>query len=129
MTLASIVERESIQDEEAPQIASVYLNRLNIGMKLDADPTVQYALGFNPVQNTWRTNPLSATDLHVASSYNTYENAGLPPSPISNPSLNSLQAVAFPAETPYYYFRARCDGSGLHIYAESFDEHIANGCQ
>jgi UPF0755 protein len=129
VTLASIVERESIQDEEAPQIASVYLNRLNIGMKLDADPTVQYALGFNPVQGTWWTNPLSAADLHIVSPYNTYENAGLPPGPISSPGLNSLQAVAFPAETPYYYFRARCDGSGLHVYAETFDEHIANGCQ
>jgi UPF0755 protein len=129
VTLASIVERESIQDEEAPQIASVYLNRLNIGMKLDADPTVQYALGFNPVQNTWWTNPLSAEDLHIASPYNTYVNIGLPPSPISSPGLNSLQAVAFPAETPYYYFRALCDGSGLHVYAETFEEHIANGCQ
>jgi UPF0755 protein len=127
VTLASIVERESIQDEEAPQIASVYLNRLNIDMKLDADPTVQYALGFNPIQATWWTNPLSATD--VASPYNTYINAGLPPGPISNPGLNSLQAVAFPAETPYYYFRALCDGSGLHVFAETFEEHIANGCQ
>jgi UPF0755 protein len=129
VTLASIVEREAIQDEEAPQIASVYLNRLNIGMKLDADPTVQYALGFNPVQGTWWTNPLSVEDLQVASPYNTYGNAGLPPGPISNPGLNALQAVAFPAETPYYYFRARCDGSGLHIYAETFDEHVANECQ
>jgi UPF0755 protein len=129
VTLASIVERESIQDEEAPQIASVYLNRLNIDMKLDADPTVQYALGFNPIQGTWWTNPLSAADLHVGSPYNTYENAGLPPGPISNPGLNSLQAVAFPAETPYYYFRALCDGSGLHVFAETFEEHIANGCQ
>jgi len=129
VTLASIVERESMQDEEAPQIASVYLNRLNIGMKLDADPTVQYALGFNPVQNSWWTNPLNAEDLHIASPYNTYGNAGLPPGPISNPSLNSLQAVAFPAETPYYYFRARCDGSGFHIFASTLDEQIANGCQ
>jgi len=127
VTLASIVERESIQDEEAPQIASVYLSRLNIGMKLDADPTVQYALGFNPAQNTWWTNPLSATD--VASPYNTYLNAGLPPGPISNPGLNSLQAVAFPAETPYYYFRARCDGSGFHVFASTLDEQIANGCE
>ena len=121
------MEREAIQDQEAPQIASVYLNRLKIGMKLDADPTVQYALGFNPVQATWWTNPLSTTD--VASPYNTYFNPGLPPSPISNPSLNSLQAVAFPADTPYYYFRARCDGSGLHAFAATFEEHVANECQ
>jgi UPF0755 protein len=126
VTLASIVEREAIKDEEAPQIASVYLNRLRIGMKLDADPTVQYALGFNSIQATWWTNPLNATD--VASPYNTYVNIGLPPSPISNPSLNSLQAVAFPADTPYYYFLARCDGSGLHVFAETLDEHLQNFC-
>ena len=128
VTLASIVEREAIKDEEAPQIASVYINRLNIGMKLDADPTVQYALGFNPIQGNWWTNPLSAADLHVGSPYNTYDNAGLPPGPISNPGLNALQAVAFPAQTPYYYFRARCDGSGLHVYAETIEEQIANAC-
>jgi UPF0755 protein len=126
VTLASIVEREVIQDEEAPQIASVYLNRLNIGMKLDADPTVQYALGFNSDQNTWWTNPLSATD--VVSPYNTYLNPGLPPGPICNPGLNSLQAVAFSAETPYYYFRALCDGSGLHVFAATFEEHLQNSC-
>jgi UPF0755 protein len=80
------------------------------------------------VQNTWWTNPLSAEDLHIASPYNTYVNIGLPLGPISSPGLNSLQAVAFPAETPYYYFRARCDGSGFHVFAATLDEQIANGC-
>ena len=129
VTLASIVEREAVQDEEKPLIASVYLNRLNIGMKLDADPTVQYALGYDFAEGTWWTNPLSLNDLQFDSPFNTYAYAGLPPAPISNPGLDSLHAVAFPAETPYYYFRARCDGSGYHSFAETFEEHVANGCE
>ena len=128
VTLASIVEREAVQDEEKPLIASVYLNRLNIGMKLDADPTVQYALGYDFAEGTWWKNPLSLNDLQFESPFNTYAYAGLPPAPISNPDLDSLQAVAFPAETPYYYFRAKCDGSGYHYFAETFEEHVANGC-
>ena len=85
--LASIIEREAIVEEEMPIIASVFINRLNIGMKLETDPTVQYALGFNPTQNTWWTNPLSFADLEIDSPYNTYLYAGLPPAPIANPSL------------------------------------------
>ena len=126
VTLASIVQREAVQDEEAPQIASVYLNRLKIGMKLDADPTVQYALGYNSVQQSWWTNPLVANDFQTISTYNTYLNAGLPPTPIDNPGLNSLQAVASPADTPYFYFSARCDASGYHNFAKTFQEHLQN---
>lgn len=129
VTLASIVERESIHDEEMTLIASVFLNRLNIGMTLGSDPTIQYALGFDSVQNTWWKNPLSLADLKFDSPYNTYIYAGLPPAPISNPSLNTLQAVAFPEVSPYYYFQARCDKSGFHTFAVSFEEHIANGCE
>ncbi|MDX1379378.1 MAG: endolytic transglycosylase MltG [Anaerolineales bacterium] len=129
VTLASIVEREAVQKEEAPMIASVYLNRLAIGMKLEADPTVQYAIGYNALQNTWWTNPISALNLQFVSPYNTYIYAGLPPAPISNPGLEALNAVAFPAETPYYFFRAKCDGSGLHSFAVTFEEHVENGCQ
>ena len=128
MILASIVEREAVKDEEKPLIASVYLNRLKIGMKLDADPTVQYALGFDFTNGTWWKNPLSLNDLQFDSPFNTYIYAGLPPAPIANPGLNSLQAVAFPAETPYYFFRAKCDGSGFHFFSETFEEHVANGC-
>jgi UPF0755 protein len=126
--LASIIEREAVVDDEMPIIASVFINRLNIGMKLDADPTVQYALGYNTSQETWWTNPLSYQDLEVESPYNTYRNVGLPPDPISNPGLNALRAVAFPAQTPYYYFRATCDNSGRHFFAEAFEEHEANAC-
>lgn len=126
--LASIVERESIQDEEMTLIASVFMNRLNIGMTLGGDPTVQYALGYNSAQGTWWTNPLSLADLKFDSPYNTYIYAGLPPAPIANPSLEALQAVAFPAVSPYYYFRAACDNSGYHTFAVTFEEHLANGC-
>ena len=127
--LASIVQREAVVAEEQPQIASVFINRLNVGMKLDTDPTVQYALGYNTAQGTWWTNPLSAADLKFDSPYNTYLYGGLPPGPIANPSLSALRAVAFPAETPYYYFRARCDGSGLHTFSVTFEEHLQNSCQ
>jgi UPF0755 protein len=128
VTLASIVERESMQATEAPIIASVYLNRLKIGMKLDADPTVQYALGYNAGLQTWWTNPLSANDLQYGSPYNTYLSDGLPPTPIDSPGSISLQAVASPADTNYYYFSARCDGSGFHNFAETFDEQLQNLC-
>jgi len=126
--LASIVQREAIQADEQPVIASVFLNRIAIGMKLDSDPTVQYALGFNATQGTWWTNPLSLEDLQVQSPYNTYLNTGFPPMPISNPGLSALQAVANPAQTPYYYFRARCDGSGYHTFAETFEQQMQNAC-
>jgi len=129
VTLASIVEKEAVQKEEAPLIASVYINRLNIGMKLEADPTVQYAIGYNSIQGTWWTNPLSAGDLEINSPFNTYIYSGLPPTPISNPGLDALNAVAFPAETPYYFFRAKCDGSGYHNFSETYEEHVGNGCQ
>jgi peptidoglycan lytic transglycosylase G len=128
VTLASLVEREAVKDEEKPLIASVYLNRYDINMKLDADPTVQYALGYSLINQSWWTSPLSLIDLQVNSPYNTYLNAGLPPTPIASPSLDALRAVAFPSETNYLYFRARCDGSGFHDFSETFDEHLKNGC-
>lgn len=126
--LASIVEREAIIEDEMPLISSVFLNRLRNGMNLAADPTIQYALGFNRDQGTWWTNPLSLDDLKLPSSYNTYENPGLPPGPICNPSLNAILAVANPAQTSYFYFRAACDGSGSHLFSESFQEHLNNAC-
>jgi UPF0755 protein len=126
--LASIVEREAVVDEEMPMIASVFLNRYTIGMKLDSDPTVQYAVGYNFSQVTWWTNPLSFADLQFDSDFNTYIYAGLPPTAICSPGLNAIQAVAFPADTPYYYFRAKCNGSGLHEFAINYEEHLQNGC-
>jgi UPF0755 protein len=126
--LASIVQREAVQQDEAPVIASVYLNRLKTGMRLDADPTVQYAAGYNAEQGTWWTNPLSSDDLHRESPYNTYLNAGLPPAPIDNPGAAALLAVASPAATPYLYFSARCDSNGYHFFAQTLEEQISNLC-
>ncbi len=127
VTLASIVEREAVVPEERARIASVFLNRLALGMKLEADPTVQYALA-KQANGSWWKSPLTATDLELDSPYNTYRFDGLPPGPIANPGLASLQAVAQPEETVFLYFRAACDGSGRHQFAVSFEEHVANAC-
>jgi UPF0755 protein len=128
VTLASIVEREAVVPEERPLIAAVFLNRLRIGMKLEADPTVQYALGRQPNGNWWKRS-LTHSDLETPSTYNTYAQDGLPPGPIANPGLASLQAVAFPEKTSFLYFRARCDGSGRHAFAETYEQHLENSCQ
>lgn len=127
VTLASIVEREAVVDSERPLIAAVFLRRLSNGLPLEADPTVQYALGLQPGGGWWKA-PLSLLDLEIDSPYNTYRYAGLPPGPISNPGLSALQAVGSPADTSYLYFRAACDGSGTHLFAETFEEHLANAC-
>ena len=128
VTLASIIEREAILEEEMPLIASVFLNRIKLDLNLAADPTVQYALGYNKDQQTWWTNPLTLEDLSINSPYNTYKNLGLPPGPICNPGFAALQAVATPADTSYLYFRAACDSSGQHLFADTFDDHLANAC-
>jgi UPF0755 protein len=126
--LASIIEKEAVVDEEKPMIASVFYNRLNQGFRLETDPTVQYALGYQGDSGTWWKSPLTLNDLKVESPYNTYKYPGLPPTPICNPDLGSLRAAAFPAESPYLYFRAACDGSGRHNFAITFEEHLENGC-
>lgn len=128
VALASLIQREAVVEEEQPVIASVFFNRLAQGMKLDSDPTVQYALGYNQEQKTWWTNPLSTQDLQIDSPYNTYRYAGLPPGPIDNPSLSALRAVAFPEKTDFFYFRARCDGSHRHVFSKTYDEHVQNAC-
>lgn len=129
VTLASIVEKEAVLDEEKPMITSVFYNRIANGMRLETDPTVQYALGFQVESSSWWKSPLSSEDLVIDSSYNTYLYAGLPPTPIANPDLASLQAVAFPAETPYFYFRAACDDSGRHNFSITYEEHLNNTCE
>ena len=116
--LASIVEREARDRGESATIAGVYTNRLEIGMKLDADPTIQYALG------EWRE--LSLDDLKLDSPYNTYRVAGLPPTPIANPGAAALEGAAKPAKVPYFYFVAKSDGTGGHAFAVTIDEHEAN---
>ncbi len=126
--LASIVEREAVVDDEKPIIASVFLNRLKVGMKLEADPTVQYAMGYRADRNGWWPLPLLREDLNIISLHNTYVIIGLPPSPICNPGLSSLKAVAFAPETKYYYFRALCDNSKRHAFSETFEQHVKNAC-
>lgn len=126
VTLASIIEREAVVAEEQPIIASVFLNRLALGMKLEADPTVQYALGKQ--ESGWWKVDLTLDDINFDSPYNTYRYGGLPPGPIANPGLSALRAVAFPDETSYLYFRALCDKSGRHAFATTFEEHQQNAC-
>lgn len=131
VTLASIVEREAALAIERPKIARVFLNRLAAAPYiLNADPTVQYALGFQPEANSWWKRPLYTVDLDVDSAYNTYRNPGLPPGPIASPGLASIEAVVDPEPGPWQYFVANdaaCDGS--HVFAETFEEHQRNIAQ
>ncbi len=125
VTLASIVEREAVVAEERPVIAGVFLNRLEEGMNLDSCPTVQYALGYQEDTGQWWKTPLTLEELdRVNSPYNTYLHRGLPPGPICNPGLASIQAVLEPVESDYLYFLAKGDGS--HAFAKTFEEHLQN---
>lgn len=126
--LASIVERETPVDEERPTIASVYTNRVREGMRLQADPTVQYALGFQQGNQNWWKAPLNLTDLKVQHPYNTYVIPGLPPGPIANPGLASLQAIAEPEATDFLFFVVDCESNppGRHVFSRTFEEHLAN---
>lgn len=127
--LASIIQRETLESSEMPTIASVFFNRLAISMRLETDPTVQYALGFDPVMQTWWKSPLTYEDLAVQSDYNTYQVNGLPPGAISNPGRDAILAAFAPEQTGYYFFRAKCDGSFTHNFAVTYEEHLANGCE
>lgn len=126
ITIASLIEREAVVDDERALIASVILNRLSVGQRLEIDATTQFALG---APGDWWPR-LAGLDLRaVDNPYNTYAYAGLPPGPIANPSLASIAAVAQPAQTDYLYYRALCDGSGRHAFAVTYEEHLANACQ
>lgn len=120
VTLASIVEKEAALDRERPIVAGVYVNRLERGMGLFADPTVIYAL---KLAGTWDGN-LTRPDLQIDSPYNTYRYGGLPPGPICSPGLESLLAAVEPAEVPYLYFVSRNDGS--HVFSRTLAEHNRN---
>ncbi len=127
LTLASIIEREAKVPEERPIMAQVFLKRLRLGIPLEADPTVQYALAADPESvagfGYWKAQ-LTDDDLELDSPYNTYRVAGLPPTPIAAPRLDSIMAVIEPADTNYLYFVAKPDGS--HAFAETEDEHQRN---
>jgi UPF0755 protein len=120
VTLASIVEKETAKKEERPLVAAVYSNRLQIGMGLQCDPTVIYAL-----ERAGRYDGnLRREDLQFDSPYNTYRYAGLPPGPIASPGRAALQAAASPASVSYLYFVSKNDGS--HAFAATLEEHNRN---
>jgi len=116
-TLSSIVEREAVVSEERRTIAGVFVKRLDRNMKLEADPTVEYALGIQQTVD----RPLTLTQVAVDSPYNTYRNPGLPPTPIASPGLASLKATLDPETTDYLYFVARYDGT--HVFSRTLAEH------
>lgn len=122
--IASLVEKEGKYPEDRPLIASVILNRLRIGMKLDIDATVQYALGYQENEKTWWKKNLTLADLEIDSEYNTYRNKGLPPGPIANPGLSAIKAVLEAPKTEYLYYLA--DKTGKTHFAKTFEEHQRN---
>lgn len=123
--LASIIEREAVHADEQPMIASVYRNRLRDGMRLEADPTVQYPIGR---EGNWWPRITADNYSNVISPYNTYLNDSLPPGPIANPGIVAIQAAVYPATSDFYYFRADCRSDGYHDFARTFQEHVDNGC-
>lgn len=122
IVLASIVQKETPRESEMPMVASVYINRLNKGMRLQADPTVVYAItnGLGDMQGA----PLLRSHLGVDSPYNTYKKSGLPPAPIANVGRSAVSAVLKPADTKYLYFVA--DGQGGHKFARDYETHQKN---
>ncbi|MEX1054722.1 MAG: endolytic transglycosylase MltG, partial [Rhodothermales bacterium] len=117
VTLASIIEWETGREEEKATVAGVYVNRLRIGMKLDADPTIQYVV----MAKEGQKRRLLYEDYRIEDPFNTYLRAGLPPAPITNPSPSSLRAAASPEKHPYLYFVAT--GDGTHKFSRTLAEH------
>lgn len=123
LILASLVEREGRGVQDMRNVAGILMNRLEIGMALQVDATLQYANGYDTTQKTWWKEPL-AKDKETISPYNTYLNPGLPPTPICNPGLDAIQAVINPVPSENLYYLH--DSTGLGHYAQTYDEHLAN---
>ena len=119
VALASIVEKESVVEEERPLIAGVFTARLQQGMRLESDPTVEYGLGIKQTAD----QPLTFAQVGTPNPYNTYLNAGLPPTAIASPGIASLQATLNPESTEYLFFVARYDGT--HVFSRTLKEHVA----
>jgi UPF0755 protein len=120
VALASLIEKETGKEEERPLVAAVYRNRMKLGMGMQADPTIVYAL-----QQAGRYDGnIRREDLAIDSPYNTYRHAGLPPGPIASPGAASLKAALAPADVKYLYFVSRNDGS--HVFAETLAQHNVN---
>ena len=126
--MASMIAREAMSASEYARIASVFYNRLAVGMKLESDPTAQYAIGWDEGSGSWWKMPLTAADVMVNSVYNTYVINGFPPGPICSPDKAIFEAVAHPENTDFYYFRARCDNTPYHNFSRTYEEHVAFGC-
>lgn len=126
VTLASIVEREAAIPEERPIIAAVYLNRIEQGMPLQADPANQYGVG--TPEEWWPRLDTELLEQSKTTPYDTYNKEGMPPGPIANPGFASLQAVLQPADVTYLFFVTTGDESGAHVFANTLDEHNVNIC-
>lgn len=125
-SIAAIVQKETAKTDERPRVAGVYLNRLRDGIKLDADPTVIYAV--KREKNDWNMviKRVLYKDLEVESPYNTYRNRGIPPGPIFMPDVTAIQAVLNPEKHDYYYFVADVENFGYHKFAKTLSQHNAN---
>ena len=127
LILASIVEREAVVNLERAAIAGVLVNRLNAGMLLEVDATVQYAMGYQEKSGQWWKTPVFLEEYQgVISPYNTYLNAGLPPGPIASPGEDAFRAALNPEQHEFYFYVATPDGSGAHAFATTFAEHAEN---
>ena len=126
ITVASIVHKESVKKSERPTIAGVYLNRLNQGMPLQADPTVIYALKLRDNDFNQIIKRVLYNDLFINSPYNTYKNIGLPPGPIAMPDVDAIDAVLNADKHDYIYFCANVEKFGYHVFASTYEQHVVN---
>lgn len=126
ITVASIVHKESVKKSERPTIAGVYLNRLNQGMPLQADPTVIYALKLRDNDFNQVIKRVLYNDLFINSPYNTYKNIGLPPGPIAMPDVDAIDAVLNAEKHDYIYFCASVEKFGYHVFAATYEAHMKN---